>query len=314
MEYFSAGTGSNKVVRGMPEWTKETKSVKCEACTMTLNSQGQAYQHWSGKAHAKKLKILEASKQTLKAPVKQEEFQSSNGNGAQVGGAEAVSRKRSLPLSIPCDVCKTTMNNEEQASAHFAGSKHAKKAKMEAAVPTSLTGFKIPKKGEKELVKPIRDITYNNLTCTVCKITFNAQSQADAHYAGSKHAKKVKMDGMVGMVPENNQSTPAPPSGTDVDQPPIKLQIGQFHCHDCNITLNAQGQYDQHCTGTKHIKNANKTVVEGGQGQNADGLYCDACKITVKTPQHLKAHLEGNNHKENQKKMEVTMNYTHENL
>jgi len=307
------GLSSDKVVREMPEWTKETKSIKCETCNLTLNAQGQAHQHFSGKSHAKKLKLLEASKQAkLNAPVKQEEFQSSNGNGAQVGGAEDVSRKRSLQLSIPCNVCKTTMNTEEQASAHFAGSKHAKKAKMEGVVPTSLTGA-------KEILTPEAAEAsvglggLGNLTCTVCKITFNAQSQADQHYAGSKHAKKVKMAGMLGMFPENNQSTPAPSSMTNVNQPPIQLPIGQFHCYDCNITLNAQGQYDQHVTGANHIKKANKPMVEE-EGERAGGLYCDACNITVKTPLHLQTHMEGNTHKENQKKMEVTMNYTHENL
>ncbi|GAA6089989.1 zinc finger protein 385D isoform X1 [Tachysurus ichikawai] len=66
------------------------------------------------------------------------------------------------------------------------------------------------------------------VSCNVCQLRFNSQSQALSHYKGTKHAKKLKSLDVPKykkkssavmrenrMEPEKNLSPPAPPSTTE---------------------------------------------------------------------------------------------------
>ncbi|XP_077473546.1 zinc finger protein 385B [Stigmatopora argus] len=151
--------------------------------------------------------------------------------------------KRKRP--IRCDICKINFNSDSQAQAHYRGSRHAKKLKLEktAAVPPKAPGAATTagKAPEAKL-----------LYCSICKVSVNSLVQLTAHNLGGKHKSmldsgKTKPDaGGVGIAA-------AADSGAALTLPKgSSLQVKSFQCETCNIHVNSEIQLKQHISSQRH--------------------------------------------------------------
>uniref|UniRef100_A0A8C6UQK2 Zinc finger protein 385A n=1 Tax=Neogobius melanostomus TaxID=47308 RepID=A0A8C6UQK2_9GOBI len=115
------------------------------------------------------------------------------------------------------------------------------------------------------------------ISCNVCQIRFNSESQAEAHYKGNRHARRVKgiettkngraQDG----DRQNPDACPCPPSpepkqGESVSlNPSPSSERGQgqklLYCSLCKVAVNSLSQLEAHNKGTKH-----KTILEARSG------------------------------------------------
>uniref|UniRef100_A0A665VWZ3 Zinc finger protein 385A n=1 Tax=Echeneis naucrates TaxID=173247 RepID=A0A665VWZ3_ECHNA len=138
------------------------------------------------------------------------------------------------------------------------------------------------------------------ISCNVCQIRFNSESQAEAHYKGNRHARRVKgietsktarlQDGdKLHPPPTASPSPPGPspsspepdPNNTpsadpavagppDTPSPVPSLSSGEseeekakklLYCSLCKVAVNSLSQLEAHNKGTKH-----KTILEARSG------------------------------------------------
>uniref|UniRef100_A0A3P9KRU7 Zinc finger protein 385D n=1 Tax=Oryzias latipes TaxID=8090 RepID=A0A3P9KRU7_ORYLA len=143
-------------------------------------------------------------------------------------------------------------------------------------------------------------IKRKHVSCSVCQLRFNSQSQALAHYKGTKHARRLKAletpksklkgsaitkettnqeiskDQSVTPAPETNSagdekpSKLGPPSEPDADQeaePETDTETEEekarrlLYCSLCKVAVNSASQLEAHNSGTKH-----KTMLEARSG------------------------------------------------
>ncbi|XP_077584142.1 zinc finger protein 385B [Stigmatopora nigra] len=147
--------------------------------------------------------------------------------------------KRKRP--IRCDVCKINFNSDSQAQAHYGGSRHVKKLKLEktsTVPPKAPAGKAAGKASEGKL-----------LYCSICKVSVNSTAQLQAHNLGGKHKSmldsgKTKPD--VGGFGAATAPKPAAlPKGSSV-------QVKSFQCERCNIHVNSEIQLKQHLSSKRH--------------------------------------------------------------
>uniref|UniRef100_A0A3B3SD41 Zinc finger protein 385D n=1 Tax=Paramormyrops kingsleyae TaxID=1676925 RepID=A0A3B3SD41_9TELE len=196
------------------------------------------------------------------------------------------------------------------------------------------------------------------VVCSVCRLKFNSESQASAHYKGTKHAKKLKAL----EAPSSNQSPavtarspltsmertstkvrhpillrtktlarvtedtecPAPPAASPPSEADAESETEEekakrlLYCSLCKVAVNSQSQLEAHNSGTKH-----KTMLEARCGggsiksfprpglksklasptKTATGLqnktfHCEICDVHVNSETQLKQHISSRRHKD----------------
>lgn len=175
----------------IPRWEKTTKCVKCESCGITLNSEAQARQHFTGKAHFRKLKAMGkpippemARKIAPKTP-----------RHYKISNLSSVSEDSEGPnlATMTESSCSTsfTIQNENGYNLGYAAASiihtESELDPVSKAVYDNMLD-KLPKKRKTPF------------PCVTCQTTFNSESQAEAHFSGSRHAKRAK----TGDVSEDN--------------------------------------------------------------------------------------------------------------
>uniref|UniRef100_A0A3Q0RMV5 Zinc finger protein 385C n=1 Tax=Amphilophus citrinellus TaxID=61819 RepID=A0A3Q0RMV5_AMPCI len=118
------------------------------------------------------------------------------------------------------------------------------------------------------------------ISCNICHLRFNSTNQAEAHYKGHKHARKLKA--MEAQKNRQRRAGEASSTGrerdrdrdrererradtsstngeprTDDDKDPKKSKA-HLHCPVCKVTVNSVSQLEAHNSGTKH-----KLMLEG---------------------------------------------------
>ncbi|KAG8585371.1 hypothetical protein GDO81_004998 [Engystomops pustulosus] len=162
------------------------------------------------------------------------------------------------------------------------------------------------------------------ISCNVCQIRFNSESQAEAHYKGNRHARRVKgienaktrqkeggQDGdrntpMISPVPSASESDTDSKDQQGMDSSEILSEESPetMITHD-----NTETEYAQPPTepATGDTKSLSSTIsVNGGTSapasENDDDktkklLYCALCKVSVNSLSQLEAHNKGTKHK-----------------
>uniref|UniRef100_A0A3P8U934 Zinc finger protein 385D n=1 Tax=Amphiprion percula TaxID=161767 RepID=A0A3P8U934_AMPPE len=121
-----------------------------------------------------------------------------------------------------------------------------------------------------------------HVSCSVCQLRFNSQSQALAHYKGTKHAKKLKAldtpksklkGSAVAKETTNQENRPSKlgsPSEPDLEpeaEPETDTETEEekarrlLYCSLCKVAVNSASQLEAHNSGTKH-----KTMLEARSG------------------------------------------------
>uniref|UniRef100_A0A3B3BAT6 Zinc finger protein 385D n=1 Tax=Oryzias melastigma TaxID=30732 RepID=A0A3B3BAT6_ORYME len=127
-----------------------------------------------------------------------------------------------------------------------------------------------------------------HVSCSVCQLRFNSQSQALAHYKGTKHAKRLKAletpkSKLKGSAITKETTSPeiskgistsqipnGSPSEPDADheaEPETDAETEEekarrlLYCSLCKVAVNSASQLEAHNSGTKH-----KTMLEARSG------------------------------------------------
>uniref|UniRef100_A0A3P9IA51 Zinc finger protein 385D n=1 Tax=Oryzias latipes TaxID=8090 RepID=A0A3P9IA51_ORYLA len=139
-----------------------------------------------------------------------------------------------------------------------------------------------------------------HVSCSVCQLRFNSQSQALAHYKGTKHAKRLKAletpksklkgsaitkettnqeisKGTSASQIPNGSVTPVPETNSAGDEKPSKLGSP------------SEPDADQEAEP--------ETDTETEEEKARRLLYCSLCKVAVNSASQLEAHNSGTKHK-----------------
>ncbi|KAK1789139.1 hypothetical protein P4O66_015086 [Electrophorus voltai] len=174
------------------------------------------------------------------------------------------------------------------------------------------------------------------ISCNICQLRFNSDSQAEAHYKGSKHAKKLKAQettkprgGPALDATAQPISTVPAPSGTVTDsssdqseksvEPSAALSASApprpFTSATAappnppptsvlsNPPLASSGQPVEAAGQAPSLRSAPKPAGRAELGQESEEekakklLYCSLCKVAVNSLSQLEAHNTGSKHK-----------------
>ncbi|XP_032947271.1 zinc finger protein 385C isoform X3 [Rhinolophus ferrumequinum] len=170
------------------------------------------------------------------------------------------------------------------------------------------------------------------ISCNICHLRFNSANQAEAHYKGHKHARKLKaveaakskqrpqtlaQDGtLVSSTPPVASGAPgelqskvpaAPPPGPPL-QPPLPADPTPRESAHSDLLDAASSSSSSSCPpcspepgreapGPEPVAAAVESGVSG-EGKSEKGrLYCPTCKVTVNSASQLQAHNTGAKHR-----------------
>uniref|UniRef100_A0A8C0GEK1 Zinc finger protein 385A n=1 Tax=Chelonoidis abingdonii TaxID=106734 RepID=A0A8C0GEK1_CHEAB len=128
------------------------------------------------------------------------------------------------------------------------------------------------------------------ISCNVCQIRFNSESQAEAHYKGNRHARRVK--GMEAAKTRQKESGPR-----EGDKPgPVGSPMSSVSESDSD----KPGAPHPH--GPFPLPPGNGSVGPGATSKSDEEkakklLYCALCKVAVNSLSQLEAHNKGTKHK-----------------
>ncbi|XP_034566935.1 zinc finger protein 385C isoform X1 [Notolabrus celidotus] len=148
---------------------KHRSYTLCEVCNIQLNSPAQAQIHYNGKSHQKRLKQISNGK-----------MPSNTGTSAQGSPLLASLPVPGRPLQPQLDL------------------KHLLPFRLNGSSPLSLfPNFNTMDPVQKAVInhtfgvpQPLKKKQI--ISCNICHLRFNSTNQAEAHYKGHKHARKLK--------------------------------------------------------------------------------------------------------------------------
>ncbi|XP_042582394.1 zinc finger protein 385D isoform X3 [Cyprinus carpio] len=144
---------------------KHRSYTLCEVCNIQLNSAAQAQIHYNGKTHQKRLKHINKS---------------TTGMAAQGSPLLASLPVQGRPLQTPLDL------------------KHFLPFRLSGSSPLNLfPNFNTMDPVQKAVINHTFGVPQSLkkkqvISCNICHLRFNSTNQAEAHYKGHKHARKLK--------------------------------------------------------------------------------------------------------------------------
>ncbi|XP_067405195.1 zinc finger protein 385B isoform X2 [Emydura macquarii macquarii] len=154
------------------------------------------------------------------------------------------------------------------------------------------------------------------ISCNVCQLRFNSDSQAEAHYKGSKHAKKVKALEATKNKPKAGSSKDSAKANTSCSTTPVTANISDKSEDNGKAKTSGSSQPSNTEVGpflpkpgaitlapiiatsfSKSTNGATITVSESEEEKAKKLLYCSLCKVAVNSLSQLEAHNTGSKHK-----------------
>ncbi|XP_054526866.1 zinc finger protein 385C isoform X5 [Pan troglodytes] len=290
---------------------KRPSYTLCDVCNIQLNSAAQAQVHCGGRAHQRRLRQLSLGK-------------SPSGPAGPASGAPSP-LLASLPL--PTRPLQPPLDFKHLLAFHFNG-----------AAPLSLfPNFSTMDPVQKAVIShtfgvpsPLKKKLF--ISCNICHLRFNSANQAEAHYKGHKHARKLKaveaakskqrphtqaQDGAVvspiptlasGAPGEPQSKVPAvPPLGPPLQPPPTPDPTSREPAHS-ELLDAASSSSSSSCPPCSPEPGREAPGPEpaaaavgssmSGEGRSEKGhLYCPTCKVTVNSASQLQAHNTGAKHR-----------------
>ncbi|NXG05936.1 Z385C protein, partial [Sakesphorus luctuosus] len=168
---------------------KHQSFTLCEVCNIQLNSAAQAQIHYNGKSHQKRLKQLNKGKMPA----------------AQGPGREPRAAGRCC-WNLPCSKGPSGHSSPLLASLPIPGRplhppldiKHFLTFRLNGTSPLNLfPNFNTMDPVQKAVIShtfgmpaPLKKKQF--ISCNICHLRFNSANQAEAHYKGHKHARRLK--------------------------------------------------------------------------------------------------------------------------
>ncbi|XP_066045927.1 zinc finger protein 385B isoform X4 [Chamaea fasciata] len=151
------------------------------------------------------------------------------------------------------------------------------------------------------------------ISCNVCQLRFNSDSQAEAHYKGSKHAKKVKALEATKNKPKVGSSKDSAKVNTGCSATPVTANISdksedKGKEKSSSVSQQSNTEVDPFvpkpgvapaapASSSKSTNGAANTVTESEEEKAKKLLYCSLCKVAVNSLSQLEAHNTGSKHK-----------------
>ncbi|XP_008070106.1 zinc finger protein 385C [Carlito syrichta] len=292
---------------------KRPSYTLCDVCNIQLNSAAQAQVHCGGRAHQRRLRQLSLGR-TPSGPA---------------GPASSAPSPLLASLPLPARPLQPPLDFKHLLAFHFNG-----------AAPLSLfPGFSTMDPVQKAVIShtfgvptPLKKKLF--ISCNICHLRFNSANQAEAHYKGHKHARKLKaveaakskqrpqtlaQDGttvsptltLAGGAPGESQSTaiPAAPSLGPPLQPPLTPEptfkepvpsdlLDAASSSSSSSCLPCSPEPGREAPGPEPAAAAAAGSSVSGEGRSEKGrLYCPTCKVTVNSASQLQAHNTGAKHR-----------------
>ncbi|XP_073865644.1 zinc finger protein 385B isoform X4 [Macaca fascicularis] len=308
MANFLRGFEEKGIKNDRPEdqLSKEKKKILfsfCEVCNIQLNSAAQAQVHSNGKSHRKRVKQLSDGQPPPPAQASPSS-NSSTGSTCHTTTLPALVRTPTLMMQPSLDIKPFMSFPVDSSSAVGLFPNFNTMDPVQKAVINHTFGVSIPPK-KKQVI-----------SCNVCQLRFNSDSQAEAHYKGSKHAKKVKaleatknkpkMVSSKDSAKANPSCSITPITGNNSDKSedkgklkassssqPSSSESGSFLLKSGTTPLPPGAA----TSPSKSTNGAAGTVVESEEEKAKKLLYCSLCKVAVNSLSQLEAHNTGSKHK-----------------
>ncbi|XP_055361304.1 zinc finger protein 385B isoform X3 [Betta splendens] len=199
----------------------------CEVCNLQLTSAAQAQLHYNGRSHLRRVRQLQSGEG---GPQRAAGFQTTslppatglNSQPAGITPALGLSPGLSAPSSSPAGSgCGAALPGLIGASGPSLMMKPFLPFPVETPSPVGFfPNFNTMDPVQKAVINHTFGVTMvpkkkQVISCTVCQLRFNSDSQAEAHYRGSRHAKKLKSQenkakAKLSVNEETNGSPPCP--------------------------------------------------------------------------------------------------------
>ncbi|XP_064205221.1 zinc finger protein 385D isoform X2 [Anguilla rostrata] len=334
----------------------------CQACNLQLGSPAEALVHCSSKSHLKRIQLLSATPMPL-----------NTGNACQNAILPTLVRpslptvQPSLDMKqfLPFPLDTTTVNlfpnfsanmvgisrTEQgspicswktglpgrrlcsQASAHYKGTKHAKKLKAleapkckhkTAAVTKETTNKDTPKSTYPPRIPTSTDRTDNAAGAGTLPLSPpvtgpSMSTGGDSDDTSTKEIKEVPPYTPAVQPTPSSSPSPSPSSETETETETEEEKAKRLlYCSLCKVAVNSASQLEAHNSGTKHktmlearsgsgtIKSFPRPGVKGKLAQpnkSATGLqnktfHCEICDVHVNSETQLKQHISSRRHKD----------------
>ncbi|XP_048366722.1 zinc finger protein 385D isoform X2 [Sphaerodactylus townsendi] len=315
---------------------KHTSFTLCSVCNIQLNSAAQAQIHYNGKTHQKRLKQL--SNGNLK---------SDHGGTCQSPALPALVRPPAPPLQPSLDIkpflpfpldTAAAVNLFPNFNAFQNKNMHISWPQFcNSVISKKLPGLTLGREDSKEVgtnlgslligeMDPIQKAVINHtfgvplphrrkqiISCNICQLRFNSDSQAAAHYKGTKHAKKLKA--LEAMKNKQKSVTTKDTAKTTF----TSITTNTINTSSDKTANNTTGTPAISTTTTAEIQKSNVMTTEitskveklpttaaisstcsSGETEEEKAkrlLYCSLCKVAVNSASQLEAHNSGTKHK-----------------
>ncbi|XP_070629588.1 zinc finger protein 385C isoform X5 [Bos indicus] len=289
---------------------KRPSYTLCDVCNIQLNSAAQAQVHCGGRAHQRRLRQLSLEK-TTPGP----------------GPASGAPSPLLASLALPARPLQPPLDFKHLLTFHFNG-----------ATPLSLfPNFSTMDPVQKAVIShtfgvpsPLKKKLF--ISCNICHLRFNSANQAEAHYKGHKHARKLKaveaakskqrpqtltQDEMrvpptptpaSGAPEERHSKVPAaPPPGPEIQSPrspePTPREPVPSDLFDAASSSSSSSCLPCSPEPGPEAPEPEPAAVAMGSGVSGEGrsekgrLYCPTCKVTVNSASQLQAHNTGAKHR-----------------
>ncbi|XP_043857196.1 zinc finger protein 385C isoform X4 [Dromiciops gliroides] len=305
---------------------KRPSYTLCDVCNIQLNSAAQAQVHCGGRAHQRRLRQLSSGK----TPSAGASFALHLRTALQrlrmlLGPASSSPNPLLASLPLPARPLQPPLDIKHFLTFHFNG-----------AAPLSLfPNFSTMDPVQKAVIShtfgvpsPIKKKLF--ISCNICHLRFNSSNQAEAHYKGHKHARKVKA--VEAAKSKQRTYTPArdrvtdppttPPDSRAPGEPQNKaplapapgsplvllktVESASREPASLDLSDASSSSSSPSCSPSSPGPGAEmpSTRIGAGAGssvgtdKNEKGpLYCPTCKVTVNSASQLQAHNTGAKHK-----------------
>uniref|UniRef100_A0A8D2JAD1 Zinc finger protein 385B n=1 Tax=Varanus komodoensis TaxID=61221 RepID=A0A8D2JAD1_VARKO len=265
--------------------SKEKKKILfsfCEVCNIQLNSAAQAQVHYNGKSHLKRVKQLNNGKPPANTAA---------GSTCHTTTLPTLVRTPTLMMQPSLDIKPFVSFSVDGSSAVGLFPNFNTMDPVQKAVINHTFGVSLPPK-KKQVI-----------SCNVCQLRFNSDSQAEAHYKGSKHAKKVKALEATKNRPKAGASKDSTKANTNGSATPVPASISEKsgQCSFCTFFASpscfiSDSQLFKMPT-TPLTNGATNAIPESEEEKAKKLLYCSLCKVAVNSLSQLEAHNTGSKHK-----------------
>ncbi|NXH54596.1 Z385B protein, partial [Rhabdornis inornatus] len=295
--------------------SKEKKKILfsfCEVCNIQLNSAAQAQVHYNGKSHLKRVKQLNNGKlptrkifllpsHSARLPCWAPPTSAALWKCCCTTTLPALVRTPTLMMQPSLDIKPFMSFPVDSNSAVGFFPNFNTMDPVQKAVINHTFGVSIPPK-KKQVI-----------SCNVCQLRFNSDSQAEAHYKGSKHAKKVKALEATKNKPKAGSSKDSTKVNMGCSATPVTANISdKSEDKGKEKPSSASQQSNTEVDGflpkpgvapaapassSKSTNGAANTVTESEEEKAKKLLYCSLCKVAVNSLSQLEAHNTGSKHK-----------------